>query len=65
VTRGGVYDGGADSQVPYLRQFLRFIGIESEFVFAEGLAYGEEARQKSLAGAREQIAGLMSVDLAA
>jgi FMN-dependent NADH-azoreductase len=51
--------------VPYLRQFLRFIGIESEFVFAEGLAYGEEARQKSLAGAREQIAGLMSVDLAA
>jgi FMN-dependent NADH-azoreductase len=65
VTRGGIYDSGADSQVPYLRQFLRFIGIESEFVFAEGLAYGEESRQKSLAGAREQIASLVAVDLAA
>jgi FMN-dependent NADH-azoreductase len=65
VTRGGVYGGEHDTQAPYLRQFLRFIGIESEFVFAQGLAHGEESRQKSLANAREQIAGLMAVDLAA
>jgi FMN-dependent NADH-azoreductase len=65
VTRGGVYGGSADSQAPYLRQFLRFIGIEPEFVFAEGLGLGEESRQKSLATAREQIAGLIAVDLAA
>jgi FMN-dependent NADH-azoreductase len=65
VTRGGVYGGEQDTQAPYLRQFLRFIGIESEFVFAQGLAYGEEARQQSLANAREQIAGLIPVDLAA
>ena len=65
VTRGGVYGGSADSQAPYLRQFLRFIGIEPEFVFAEGLAFGEESRQKSLADAHEQIAGLIAVDLAA
>ena len=65
VTRGGVYGGEHDTQAPYLRQFLRFIGIESEFVFAEGLAYGDESRQKSLANAREQIAGLMPVELAA
>jgi FMN-dependent NADH-azoreductase len=65
VTRGGIYHGSADTQAPYLRQFLRFIGIESEFVFAQGLAYGEESRQKSLAGAREQIAGLIPSDLAA
>ena len=65
VTRGGVYGGEHDTQAPYLRQFLRFIGIESEFVFAQGLAYGEEARQKSLAEAHEQIAGLIAVDLAA
>jgi FMN-dependent NADH-azoreductase len=65
VTRGGVYDAAADTQVPYLRQFLRFIGIEPEFVFAEGLGLGEESRRKSLAGAREQIAGLVSVGLAA
>jgi FMN-dependent NADH-azoreductase len=65
VTRGGVYGGEQDTQAPYLRQFLRFIGIESEFVFAQGLAYGEESRQQSLANAREQIAGLIPVDLAA
>jgi FMN-dependent NADH-azoreductase len=65
VTRGGIYDGAADTQAPYLRQFLRFIGIESEFVFAQGLAYGEESRQKSLADAHEQIAGLIPVALAA
>ena len=65
LTRGGIYGGEQDTQAPYLRQFLRFIGIESEFVFAQGLAYGDEARQKSLADAREQIAGLVPVALAA
>ena len=61
VTRGGIYGGEHDTQAPYLRQFLRFIGIESEFVFAQGLAYGEESRQKSLAAAHEQITGLIPV----
>ena len=56
VTRGGVYGAAADTQVPYLRQFLGFIGIESEFVFAEGLGLGEESRRKSLGEARAQIA---------
>ena len=65
VTRGGVYGGEHDTQAPYLRQFLGFIGIESEFVFAQGLAYGDESRRQSLANAREQIAGLMPVELAA
>ena len=36
-----------------------------DLIYAEGLAYGEEARQKSLANAHQQIAGLMAVDLAA
>ena len=61
VTRGGIYGGEHDTQAPYLRQFLRFIGIESEFVFAQGLAYGEGSRQKSLAAAHEQITGLIPV----
>ena len=65
VTRGGIYDGPADTQAPYLRQFLRFIGIESEFVFAQGLAHGDDSRQKSLANAHDQIAGLAAVGLAA
>ena len=27
VTRGGVYSDAADTQVPYLRQFLRFVRV--------------------------------------
>ena len=65
VTRGGFYGEAADTQVPYLRQFLRFIGIESEFVFAEGLGLGDESRKKGLAQARARIAGLNAIELAA
>ena len=65
VTRGGVYGEAADTQVPYLRQFLGFIGIQSEFVFAEGLGLGEESRKKSLAVARAQIAELTAIAVAA
>jgi FMN-dependent NADH-azoreductase len=65
VARGGVYDEGADTQTPYLRQFLGFIGLEPEFVFAEGLALGEQSRRESLAQARERVASLTTVGLAA
>jgi FMN-dependent NADH-azoreductase len=65
VTRGGVYAEGADTQTPYLRQFLGFVGLEPEFVYAEGLALGEEAREKSLVAARERVASLATLDLAA
>jgi FMN-dependent NADH-azoreductase len=65
VTRGGVYGEGADTQTPHLRQFLRFIGLQPEFVFAEGLALGEEARTQSLVAAREQVASLAAFELAA
>lgn len=65
VARGGVYAAGSDTQTPYLRQFLGFIGLEPEFVFAEGLALGEESRQQSLTTAREQVASLAAVELAA
>lgn len=65
VTRGGVYSDAADTQTPSLRLFLSFIGLEPHFVFAEGLALGEESRLKSLAVARELIADLSRVELAA
>lgn len=65
VTRGGVYPEGADTQTPYLRQFLGFIGLEPEFVYAEGLALGDESRQRSLTAARERVASLAAVELAA
>jgi FMN-dependent NADH-azoreductase len=42
-----------------VRDFLRFIGIsEVEFVYAEGLAYGPEAKDASLAKAAAQIDSL-------
>jgi FMN-dependent NADH-azoreductase len=65
VTRGGVYSEAVDTQTPYLRQFLRFIGIEPQFVFAEGLGLGEESRRKSLAKAQARIADLTAIELAA
>lgn len=57
ATRGGIYAGTAlDTQTGYIRDFLRFIGIEDvEFVYAEGLAISEESREGALGKAREQI----------
>jgi FMN-dependent NADH-azoreductase len=60
LTRGGQYrDSAADSQVPYLRQVLGFLGMKDvEFIYAEGLAMGPDAEAAALAGARERIAAL-------
>ncbi|MDM4770256.1 FMN-dependent NADH-azoreductase [Solimonas sp. SE-A11] len=57
ATRGGIYAGTAlDTQTGYIRDFLRFIGIEDvEFVYAEGLAISDESREGALGKAREQI----------
>jgi FMN-dependent NADH-azoreductase len=54
TARGGYYAGTpADTQSVYLRNFLRLIGItEVEFVYAEGLAMGDAAKQKGLADAQ-------------
>lgn len=60
VTRGGVYEPSADSQTSYLRQFLAFIGLDDvEFIYAEGLALGAEAQERSLSAARHAIAKLL------
>jgi FMN-dependent NADH-azoreductase len=58
ATRGGLYAGtAADTQTAYVRDFLRFIGIEDvEFVYAEGLAMGDAPKQEALAGAQREIA---------
>jgi FMN-dependent NADH-azoreductase len=57
LTRGGKYrNTPADTQVPYLRTVLTFLGLtDVDFVYAEGLAMGPEAEQAALASAREQI----------
>lgn len=58
--RGGVYSGtGNDHQEPYIRQMLAFLGIaDVEFVYAEGLALGEDKAGAALAAANSSIAEL-------
>src|SRR5471032_2239934 len=58
LTRGGVYrDQPGDTQVPYLRMLLGFLGMSDiEFIYAEGLAMGPDAEAKALASARAEIA---------
>lgn len=57
AARGGQYAGTpSDTQTPYVRDFLRFLGIdEVEFIYAEGLAIGEASKQAALAQARSAI----------
>jgi FMN-dependent NADH-azoreductase len=62
-SRGGVYSEGSaaamDFQEPYLRAALGFIGItDLQFVRAEGVAMGDEAKQRAVQSAHETIAGL-------
>lgn len=57
ATRGGRYAGTAlDLQSAYVRQVLGFIGIRDvEFTYAEGLALGEEQRERALEAANARI----------
>ena len=57
TSRGGYYAGTpGDTQTAYVCQFLRLLGIEDiEFVYAEGLAINEAARQAALSKAGEAI----------
>ncbi len=57
LTRGGQYrNTPADTQVPYLKMVLGFLGMtDVQFVYAEGLAMGPEAEQSGLASAQSQI----------
>jgi FMN-dependent NADH-azoreductase len=67
ATRGGVYAGTPhDFEVPFVRQFLGFVGItDVELVFAEGLALGEESARKSIAAAQAQVRRLTAIPIAA
>ena len=57
AARGGQYVGTPnDWQTQFVRYFLGFIGItEVEFVYAEGLALGEESRNSSIAAAQAGV----------
>jgi FMN-dependent NADH-azoreductase len=60
ATRGGLYAGTAqDTQTAYVRNFLRFIGIEDvEFIYAEGLNLGDSSKSNALAQAQVELAEL-------
>jgi FMN-dependent NADH-azoreductase len=57
ATRGGVYAGSPlDTQTTYVRDFLRFIGIDDvEFIYAEGLHMGEATKTEALGNAGRAI----------
>lgn len=57
LARGGVYrDTANDSQVPYLKNVLGFLGMtDVRFIYAEGLAMGPEAAEKGFAQAQADI----------
>ena len=57
LTRGGLYrNTPADTQVPYLKMVLAFLGMtDVQFVYAEGIAMGPQAEQDALASAQAQI----------
>jgi FMN-dependent NADH-azoreductase len=57
LTRGGKYrDTPADTQVPYLKTVLGFLGMtQIAFVYAEGLALGPAAEQAAIDSAHQQI----------
>lgn len=58
LARGGRYRGTeADSQVPFLKSVLGFLGMtDVHFIYAEGLNMGAEATQQGFAQAEADIA---------
>ena len=67
AARGGMYAGTPnDTQTPFIRTFLSFLGMSDiEFVYAEGLAISEASKQHSLARAEAVIDALVEPELAA
>jgi FMN-dependent NADH-azoreductase len=67
AARGGLYAGTPnDTQTPFIRAFLAFIGLSDiEFVYAEGLAISEASKQQGIARARAAIHTLAEPELAA
>ncbi|MDR0805848.1 MAG: FMN-dependent NADH-azoreductase [Enterobacteriaceae bacterium] len=57
TSRGGIHkDQESDLVAPYLKLFLGFIGItDVEFIYQEGVAYGEDVAKKSQEDAKSDI----------
>src|SRR6266481_7905182 len=57
AARGGLYAGTPrDTQTPYVREFLGFLGMSDvEFVYAEGLAISPAGKEQSIARAHAEV----------
>ena len=57
VTRGGFYDAGNSFEhvEAYLKPMFNFLGVEPEFVRADGVAVGPEQREAGLASGLAEI----------
>lgn len=62
LARGGLYrDTPADTQVPYLKTILGFLGMtDVECVYAEGMAMGPDGVTKGFAEAEKQLDALFA-----
>ena len=62
LARGGLYrDTPNDSQVPYLKTILGFLGLtDVRFIYAEGLNMGPEAAAKGFAQAEADLAAALA-----
>lgn len=60
ATRGGKYRGTPlDTQTDYMKTVLAFLGIEdTQFVYAEGTAMGDDSLDASICSARQRIRAL-------
>ena len=60
--RGGMYRGTEiDTQTPYFKAWLSFVGIEDvQFIYAEGLNMGEEANAAGFATAEQDLAAALA-----
>lgn len=57
LARGGIYrDTPNDTQVPYLKMMLGFLGMtDVHYIYAEGFAMGPEAAAQAMQDAEQQI----------
>lgn len=67
AARGGMYAGTPnETQTPFIRTFLSFIGMSDiEFVYAEGLAISEASKEQGISRAHAAIDRLVEPELAA
>ena len=62
LARGGIYrDTPNDTQVPYLKLMLGFLGMtDVHYIYAEGFAMGPEAAANAMQEAKQQISDLFA-----